>query len=178
MKIWIIVALVIVVVMIMVKNSPFMTENFAVYSCGDRAGLGGATIPDYTNGDYSTCYVKKKIYLNPPTEDTFGHGEVILEKRFGKLYITINSNLPYVKGGVFNTTWGAYHAFMVDSSNPENSISLGSLVRHGDRFYKLTTELNGDYRGYDLIKVVRKTEDYPPVEVLTGSITLQQRSDH
>ena len=122
--------------------------------------------------------VKKKIYLNTDgcANPTMGHGDVMLEKRWGKLYITINCNLPYAKGGVFHTMWGAYHAFLVDTKN-KTDINLGSLVRHGDRFYKLNTELNGDYRGYNEIIIVRKTEDYPPVTVLRGSITKQACGD-
>ena len=82
-----------------------------------------------------------------------------LERRWGKLYITINANLPYAKGGVFHTMWGAYHAFLVDTRN-QKSINLGSLVRAGDRFYKLSTELLGDYSQYDQIWIYRQTENY------------------
>jgi hypothetical protein len=100
-------------------------------------------------------------------------GDVNLEKRWGKLYINIQANLPYARGGVFHTMHGAYTALLVDSRN-QRSINLGSLVRHGDRMYKLSTELLGDYSDYDEIQVWRQTEDYAPKMVLRGSITGQQ----
>jgi hypothetical protein len=124
--------------------------------------------------DYSTCYKQKKIYLNSDDcDESYGHGDAMLEKRWGKLYITLNANLPYAQGGVMHTMWGAYHAFLVDSRKQESDIYLGSLVRHGDRFYKLSTELLGDYSNYDKIIVLRKTEDYPAVSVLKGNISRQ-----
>lgn len=123
---------------------------------------------------FSSCYQRKQIYLNSCSEDEpTGMGDVNLEKRWGKLYINIQANLPYARGGVFHTMWGAYHAFLVDSRN-QRSINLGSLVRHGDRMYKLSTELLGDYTDYDRIDVYRQTEDYAPKRVLTGTITGQQ----
>jgi hypothetical protein len=176
MKEWIIVSLIIFFVWFILKNST--EEGFGGYGiCGGDCSMGrGLTYRTYygRDDDYSTCYTKKKIYLNSVGTNDSSHGEVMLEKRFGKLYITLNCNLPYAKGGVFHTSYGAYHAFLVKSKNEKDSIYLGTLVRHGDRFYKLTTELLGDYKGYDCIMVARKTEDYPPVTVLRGSITKQQ----
>jgi hypothetical protein len=159
----IIVILILIVVGVMLKyNDPSnSTEGYSNLSKTNYYGR---------NDDYSTCYTNKKIYLT--SDDTAAHGEVTLEKRFGKLYIVLNCNLPYALGGVFHTSYGAYHAFLVNSKT-QDTINLGTLVRHGDRFYKLNTELLGDYRGYDEIKVVRKTEDFPVVNVLSGSITKQ-----
>lgn len=179
MKKWIVVILIVLCVWIMIKYN-HKTENFGTTGiCGDgedcAPGKGLSKTSYYgRDDDYTSCYKKKQIYLNS-TDDTASHGEVNLEKRFGKLYITLNCNLPYALGGVFHTMYGAYNAFMVNSKTGA-SIDLGTLVRHGDRFYKLTTELLGDYRGYDQIVVSRKTEDYPAVNVLSGSITNQNCS--
>jgi hypothetical protein len=131
--------------------------------------LGGAE-----KEGFSSCYQRKQIYLNScDSDEPTGMGDVNLEKRWGKLYINIQANLPYARGGVFHTMWGSYIAFIVDSRN-QRSINLGSLVRHGDRMYKLSTELLGDYSDYDRIDIYRQTEDYAPKRVLTGSITGQQ----
>lgn len=122
---------------------------------------------------FSTCLQKKQFYLNScDANESTAHADVNIEKRFGKLYITINANLPYAEGGVFHTVYGAYHAFLISSSDGE-SINLGTLVRHGDRFYKLATELLGQYEKFDRLDVYRQTEDYQPKRVLTGSIMAQ-----
>lgn len=178
MKEWIIVFLTLFVIYFIFKYAATnSTEGFGGYGiCGGDCSMGkGLSYTSYygKDDDYSTCYTKKKIYLNAVGDSGSDHGEAILEKRFGKLYITLNCNLPYAKGGVFHTAYGAYHAFLLNTKN-EDSIYLGTLVRHGDRFYKLTTELLGDYRGYDAICVSRKTEDFAPVKILHGSITRQQ----
>ena len=139
--------------------------------CGMSEDCGtGITRNYYGNDDYNSCYKIKKIYLNSDgCEEAIGHGDALLEKRFGKLYITLNCNLPYAQGGDFHTMWGAYHALLKDNKTGED-LYLGSLVRHGDHFYKLNTELLGDYRNFDEIVIFRKTEDYPKVKVLRGSI--------
>lgn len=122
---------------------------------------------------FDTCLQSKQIYLNSCDEtQPTSHADVIIQKQFGKLYIKINANLPYAEGGVFHTVWGAYHAFLVSSSDGE-SINIGSLVRHGDHWYKLANELLGQYDKFDRIDVYRQTEDYPPKRVLTGSIVSQ-----
>ena len=125
---------------------------------------------------FSTCYQRKQIYLNScdPDEPT-GMGDVNLEKRWGKLYINIQANLPYAKGGVFHTMYGAYYCFLIDDRT-KRSINLGTMVRHGDHFYRLATELLGSYEQYNRIDVYRQSEDYAPKRVLTGSITGQQCS--
>ena len=122
---------------------------------------------------FSTCLQHKQIVLNSCDQsEPSNHADVNIEKRWGKLYISINANLPYAQGGVFHTMYGAYHAFLINSASNE-SINLGTLVRHGDRWYKLATELLGQYDGFDRIDVYRQTEDYQPKRVLTGSITNQ-----
>jgi hypothetical protein len=124
--------------------------------------------------NFSTCFQRRQIYLNScDTDEPTGMGDVNIEKRWGKMYISINANLPYARGGVFHTMYGAYHAFAIDPRN-KRSINLGTLVRHGDRMYKLATELLGDYSDYTEIVIYRQTEDYAPKMVLKGSITGQQ----
>lgn len=150
--------------------------------CGDGCGEIGYPYEGCTETEkpqapqlenFSSCYQRKQIYLNScDPDEPVGNADVHLERRFGKLYITINANLPYAKGGVFNTSFGAYYAFLSDTRNGK-SINLGSLVRHGDRFYKLSTELLGEYSNYNEIIVYRQSEDYQPKKVLSGSITSQ-----
>ena len=131
---------------------------------------------DDTVEDFSTCIQRKQIYLNAcDSDEPTAHADVNLEKRWGKFWINIQANLPYARGGVFHSMWGAYSAFLIDSRN-KKSINLGSLVRHGDRMYKLSTELLGDYSDYDRIDIYRQTEDYAPKRVLTGSIVSQNCS--
>lgn len=158
---------------------PAATEQFCGDGCGELGypyGCGQKDAQDAPVENFSSCYQRKQVYLNScnPDEPT-GHADVNLEKRFGKLYININANLPYAKGGVMHTAWGAYHAFL-SNSHKNKSINLGSLVRHGDRFYKLSTELLGDYGEYDEILVYQTVEDYQPKLVLRGSISGQQCS--
>ncbi len=83
------------------------------------------------------------------------------------------ANLPYNRGGVFHTTFGAYNCFLVDSKTGK-SINLGSMTRGGDRWYRLNTELLGQYDEYDTIQCWIQVEDYKPKLILTGSITQQQ----
>lgn len=153
-------------------------DKFCGDGCGEMGypyGCGESNVkPEHEN--FSSCYQRKQIYLNScdPDEPT-AHADVNLEKRFGKLYINITANLPYAKGGVFNTMWGSYHAFLVDTHNGK-SINLGSLVRHGSRFYKLATELLGDYSEYDSIFIYQTVEDYSPKLKMKGSITGQNCS--
>ncbi len=71
--------------------------------------------------------------------------------------------------------WGAYTAFLVDTKT-NRSINIGSLVRHGDRFYKLSTELLGEYSNYDQLWIYQSVEDYSPKLVLRGSIKGSQCS--
>lgn len=126
--------------------------------------------------NFSTCLQRKQIYLNSCDPDQpSNHADVNIEKRWGKMYIKINANLPYAKGGVLHTMYGAYQCFLVDSRN-KRSINLGTLVRHGDHWYKLALGLLGQYDNYDRIDVYHQVEDYAPKRVLTGSITGQQCS--
>lgn len=135
-------------------------------SCGGGEGCDCGPYSGAIKNDeienFSSCYRRKQIYLNSCDPDTpTVHGDINLEKRWGKLYINIQANLPFALGGVYNTMWGSYQAFLVDTKT-KRSINLGSLVRHGDRFYKLSTELLGEYSNYDEIWVYRQTEDYNP----------------
>jgi hypothetical protein len=161
------VAIVLVVLFVWFYNR--REEHF----CGSNStecGFGLKPSSYYGNDNFSTCYAVKKTYLNSDgCEESIGHGDVLLESRFGKLYITLNCNLPYAQGGDFHTMWGAYHAFLKDSKTGQD-LYLGSLVRHGDHWYKLNTELLGDYKNYDKIIVLRKTEDYAPVSVLQENL--------
>jgi len=161
----------------------------AEHFCGCEGGCNGGCLGDNEIGypygtndsqpgfeNFSSCYQRKQIYLNScDPDEPSGHGDVTLEKRFGKFYINIICNLPYAKGGVMNTMWGAYHAYLVDTRT-QKSINIGSLVRHGDRFYKLATELLGEYSNYNELVIYRQSEDYAPKKVLTGSITGQNCS--
>jgi hypothetical protein len=123
---------------------------------------------------FSNCTAYKQIYLNGILSSG-DHADVNLENRFGKLFIYINANLPYALGGVFHTLEGSYQAFLIDRKNGL-SINLGSLIRHGDRFYKLATSLEGNFDNYDEIHVYRRTENHEPVLVLKGNICEQNRS--
>ena len=148
-----------------------VAENADESACAYPYGRGQA---GPSKESFSSCYRRKQIYLSSVDPDEpSGHADVNLERRWGKLYVNIQANLPYAEGGVFHTMWGGYHAYLEDSRS-QKSISLGSLVRHGDRFYKLSTELLGDYSNYDQIRVYRQTEDYAPKLLLAGSITGQQ----
>jgi hypothetical protein len=122
---------------------------------------------------FSTCYQSKQFHLNSVNPDEMTSiADVNLEKQFGKLFINIQANLPYAQGGDFHTVWGAYHAFLVDSKH-KKSINLGSLAYSGDHWYRLRTELLGDYSNYDTVQVWRQTEDYKPKLLLSGSISAQ-----
>lgn len=167
-----------------VKANPLMTAVIVVATLWLLARSRGTTViallPGGGNGNtvenFSTCLGHKQIYLNScdPDEPT-GTADVNITSKWGKTYIEINANLPFVHGGVFHSMWGAYHAFLVDSRSGQ-SVNLGSLVRHGDRQHRLRTELAGDYHNYDTVEIWRQTEDYKPKKLLTGSITCQNNS--
>lgn len=168
----------------------YFYKNREEQFCGDGCGDIGFPYPEPTPlhlpaqpqqaeqyENFSSCYRRKQIYLNSCDPDQpSNHGDVYLERRYGKLYITLNCNLPYAKGGPMNTMFGAYHAMLLDSRN-NKSMNLGSLVRDGSRFYKLATELLGEYSNYDKIVVYIQTESYRPKKVLTGSISCQGISE-
>lgn len=169
----------IVVVMYLNPNfrllEPFCDQSEKV-GCkkGDCTNIGYPYGPNVVERDphdsYSTCYETKRVYLNSVDPDEPScQGSAFLEHRWGKFYITLSCNLPYAKGGVFNTMWGSYHAFLVDSRT-KKTINIGSLVYHGDHFYKLSTELLGDYSNFNEIWVYQQTEDYTPKLKLKGSI--------
>lgn len=126
--------------------------------------------------NFSTCYQRKQIYLNSVDPDNpTGMADCNIEKQFGKLYIKIMANLPYARGGVFSSHYGAYSCFLV-ASGTGKSINLGGMVRGGDRFYRLFSELAGQYDEYDTVQVWLQVEDYKPKLILSGSITEQQNS--
>ena len=126
-----------------------------------------------TREKFSSCYQQKQFYLNSVDPDQItGVADCFLEKQFGTLYINIQANLPYAQGGDFHTVWGSYHCFLVDSRCGK-SVNLGSLAYSGDHWYRLRTQLNGDYSDYDTVQIWRQTEDYKPRLVLQGSITNQ-----
>jgi hypothetical protein len=161
------------------KKKPFVAAAIGLVALWLIARSKGTTIlalvksPEAGREGFSSCYQQKQFYLNAtyPDECT-GNADCYIEKRWGKMYINIQANLPYAHGGDFHTVWGAYHAFLVDSKTGK-SVNLGSLVYGGDHFYRLRTELAGDYSDYDRVDVYRQTEDYKPKRVLSGSITHQ-----
>jgi hypothetical protein len=164
-----------------VKKNPVITViivAIAVYFLfiKPRVDAGGADVLIMPIERFSSCLQRKQIYLNSCSEmQPEAHADVNIEKRFGKLYIFINANLPMADGGIFHTSYGAYHAFLINSKTNE-SVNIGTLVRHGDRWYKLATALLGQYDGYDRLDVYHQVEDYEPKRVLTGSITKQNTS--
>lgn len=154
-------------------------EQFCGDGCGEMGYPYGYEQPEIQEQpeNFSSCYRSKQIYLNSCDPDQpSGHADVNLERKHGRLYININANLPYAKGGVFNTMWGAYSAYLVDTRN-NKSINLGSLVRDGSRFYKLRTELLGEYSNYDEISIYHQVEDYKAKKVISGSINCQSTSE-
>jgi len=162
-----------------IKTNPFLAAAVALVALWLFARSRGTTIIALVNPNsssregFSSCYQQKQFYLNSTFPDEpSGHADCFLEKRFGKMFLNIQANLPYVKGGVFSSMFGDYHAFLVDSKSGK-SVNLGSLVFGGDRFYRLRTELAGDYSDYDKCEIYRQTEDYKPKKVLSGSITSQ-----
>lgn len=167
-----------------VKENPFAAVLIAVFGVWLWTRSRGTTLvalvtqPRSAGGveNFSTCVGHKQIYLNScDADEPTGTGDVNIDNKYGKTYISIIANLPYAMGGVFHSMWGAYNAFLVDSRSGK-SINLGSLVRSGDRQHRLMTELAGDYSNYDRIDVYRQTEQYRPKRVLTGSITCQGNS--
>lgn len=161
-----------------VVYEPFCPLKETSCQGSDNEGCGSYADGVFTGEpeSFSSCYLRKQIYLNSCDPDSpTSHADVNLDQRWGKLYITINANLPFALGGVMNTMWGAYHAFLVDTRT-NKSINIGSLVRHGDRFYKLSTELLGEYHNYNEMWIYRQTEDYEPKLVLRGNIKKQSCS--
>lgn len=124
---------------------------------------------------FVTCYYNKTILLK---DVTGGMSEAVVdfENNRGRLYVSINANLPYHKAGVFGTTVSNYAAYLVNRKYPHRKdlppIFVGYLLRYGDRRYRLKNELLGDYQDYSHMTVVRHplNEDYPDVVVLEGAI--------
>lgn len=138
---------------------------------------GCALLPEDNEVErFSSCLQKKQIYLNSCDPEQPGNvADVNIENRFGKMYININAQLPFADGSDFHSHYGAYWAFLIDPVN-KVSIPIGTLVRHGDGFFKLANELLGDYTGYTRLDIYRQVLDYKPKRVLTGSITAQNCS--
>lgn len=160
-------------------NSSAQSEAFCGNGCGQIGYPYKEEEPEYRPQyeNFNSCYRRKQIYLNScDPEQPSSHADVNLERRFGKLYINIIANLPYAKGGVFNTIWGSYESYLLDTRN-NKSINLGSLVHDGSRHYKLATELLGEYSNYDTIAIYRQTEDYAPKKIVEGSIRCQRTSE-
>lgn len=124
---------------------------------------------------FVTCYYNKTVYLQ---DVTGGASEAVvdLENNRGRLYVSINANLPYHKGGVFGTTVSNYIAYLVNKKHPHRKdlppIMIGHLLRYGDRRYRLKNEVLGNYHDYSHLIVVRHAlnEDYPDVVVLEGEV--------
>lgn len=124
---------------------------------------------------FVTCYYNKTILLHDVTGG-MSEGVVDLENNRGRLYVSINANLPYHKGGVFGTTVSNYAAYLVNKKHPHRKdlppINIGHLLRYGDRRYRLKNEVLGNYSDYSHIVITRHTlnEDYPDVVVLEGEV--------
>jgi len=119
---------------------------------------------------FSTCYVTRKVQLKD-VSGGLSEGLVTFETNKGRLYISFQGNLPYHKGGVFNTVNGDYFASLINKKDPKAEvIPVGVLLRYPDRVYRLKNELLGDYSEYTHFVVTRKTEDYKDVVVLEGTL--------
>lgn len=135
---------------------------------------------------FVTCYYNKTILLKDVSGSQNGNGNgngngmsegvVDLENNRGRLYISINANLPYHKAGVFGTTVSDYAVYLVNRKYPHRKdlppVFVGYLLRYGDRRYRLKSELLGDYQDYSHLIVVRHplNENYPDVLVLEGEV--------
>ena len=120
---------------------------------------------------FMSCYNNKTVLLNDVTGSS-SEGVVDLEKHNERLFISLNANVPYHKGGVFGTTVSNYNAYLIDKNTNLPPIVIGPLLRYGDRRYRLKNELLGTYDKYTHIIVSRHTlnEDYPDVIVLEGKL--------
>ena len=139
-----------------------------------RVDAGFVAPADVEN--FSTCLQKKQIYLNSCDPDQPSNvADVNIENRFGKMYINILLSAPFAIGGDFSSHSGAYHAFLINPKNKE-SVNIGTFVRSGDGYYRLSNELLGDYSQFSRIDVFRQILDYEPKRIVTGSITSQNCS--
>ena len=123
-----------------------------------------------TKENFSTCYQLKQFYLNSvDPEQPTGFCNALIEKQYGKYYIDLQCSLAYALGGDFHTSYGAYTAFFKNSKTGQ-TINLGNLTYTGQHWYRLRTDLNGDYTGYDTVEIWRQEEDFKPKKVLTGKV--------
>ena len=72
--------------------------------------LGGRNILE----GFVTCYYNKTILLQDVTEGGMSEAVADLENNRGRLYVSLNANLPYHKAGVFGTTVSNYAAYLVN----------------------------------------------------------------
>ena len=120
---------------------------------------------------FFTCFTNKSIILQDMTGG-LSEGVVELEKNRGRLYISVNANLPYHKAGDFGESTSNYGVYLVDRKN-DMRIFAGYLIRYGDRRYRLKNELLGNYDDYTHVIVVRHQingEGFPDVVVLEGAL--------
>lgn len=123
---------------------------------------------EFRSESFEACFESKQVYINSCDESApTSHAVVDLQRQSGKIHFSINANLPYASGGLFHTVDGKYKAFLA-SDNEE--VEIGTLVRHGDRWYKLATELEGDFSKFKKLHVYLQTEDYPLKRVLSGTL--------
>ena len=69
--------------------------------------------------------------------------------------ISIQANLPYAKGGVFNTFQGEYKCYLISEGYKR---LLGSMIRYGDRIYRLNKTIPKTPIKYNKILITRKSE--------------------
>lgn len=113
----------------------------------------------------------KQIRLNDAT-DGMDTGYMYLETTQERTGVTLEANLPFIRGGDYNMVDGLYHAYMV--KNNGEKYYLGSPQRETDGYSRLRTYIPSNlFRQFTDVIVVRKTLGYTPVVVLKGSIMEQ-----
>lgn len=124
---------------------------------------------------FTTCNIQKKVVLND-VSGGLSEGAAMFEQNRGRLYVSIQGNIPYNKGGTFNTVVSDYKVYLVkeDDKGEETSdrVYLGYMIRYGDRVYRLKNELLGTYSDYThvLVERIYKNKAYAPEAVLKGKL--------